>query len=311
LYYHCLDTDEAEKLARQMLLVVVHVLDTSAKDYKLNYNHPAWNNITDYLHTVHQFIFFSPTPIKTSSSNNDPESSTPLKIKPSPTRPLVTKGKAMKMHIGPKGCRDSPIVADLVKLLCETIKVHKMEPTLEPDKEMLQLQLQLKARLEIEADFFRQLHLFFSNVPHFGGVNPAARKQVETVLEAASKRENPIPSQDLEDALLGLLHVVSMSMVTPNMNRRRGASGANQGIRTRPKRAESFGTESLVVSSLSKNKSSSFTGVIPGATPLSAFSTPPKKSSSTEILSGSPLSEETEKPKPRQPSYPRQKVEKT
>jgi hypothetical protein len=144
--------------------------------------------------------------------------------------------KGVKMHIGQKGCHDLPLVNQVSVFLNETLKVKELDSILETDKQMQQIQKHLKVRLEPEADFFRTLDTFLTEVPKFGSVNEKARKQMEPVVEAASRRPNTVPKQDLEDALLGLVHVVSMSLVTPNMGRRRTPSHNSTTSRTRARR---------------------------------------------------------------------------
>jgi len=125
------------------------------------------------------------------------------------------------MHIGSKGCNDSNLVHQLSLFLSETLKVQQLDAVLETDKQFQHIQKHLKLRLEPEADFWKQLDEFFTAVPKFGGVNAQARKQLETLVEVASRRPNTVVKSDLEDVLLGLVHVVSIAMFFPNSGRRR------------------------------------------------------------------------------------------
>jgi len=200
----------------------------------------------DFLSTVHNFIFYSPAPRTASDTMSTVTAEDVLALAtaaaatargPSPAKRTTGKEKkGVKMHIGHKGCHDLLLVQQVSIFLNETLKVQQLDAVLETDKQMQQVQKQLKSRLEPEADFFKQLDEFFVAVPKFGGVNAVARKQLESVDEAAARRPNTIPKLDLEDALLGLVHVVSMALFTPKMGRRRTPSHNSTNGRTRTRR---------------------------------------------------------------------------
>jgi len=56
---------------------------------------------------------------------------------------------------------------------------------------------------------------------------------MEAIAEAANRRPNTVPKVDLEDALLGLVHVISISLFIPNLGRRR-TPGKGRGQRGTP-----------------------------------------------------------------------------
>jgi len=117
--------------------------------------------------------------------------------------------------------------------LSETLKVQQLDAVLETDKQFQNIQKNLKLRLEPEAEFWKLLDELLISVQKFGGVNAQARKQMEAIVEAANRRPNTVPKVDLEDALLGLVHVISISLFNPNLGRRR-TPGKGRGQRGTP-----------------------------------------------------------------------------
>jgi len=137
------------------------------------------------------------------------------------------------MHIGQKGCNDSNLIHQVSVFLSETLKVQQLDAVLETDKQFQNIQKNLKLRLEPEAEFWKLLDELLISVQKFGGVNAQARKQMEAIVEAANRRPNTVPKVDLEDALLGLVHVISISLFNPNLGRRR-TPGKGRGQRGTP-----------------------------------------------------------------------------
>jgi len=112
--------------------------------------------------------------------------------------------------------------------LSETLKVQQLDAVLETDKQFQNIQKNLKLRLEPEAEFWKLLDEFLISIQKFGGVNAQARKQMEAIVEAANRRPNTVPKVDLEDTLLGLVHVISISLFFPNRRRRTPGKGRGQ-----------------------------------------------------------------------------------
>jgi len=200
LYKNCPDYIEAESLSRRLLMVTIKEIEASAQSFKLNYTHPGWSNLFDFMSVLHNFIFFSPTPKKPHQPHHPP----------SPSKKSRRDEREVKMHIGGAGSADAPIVESLVNLLNHTLKVHKIDRVKEADKDAALAQKKLKAKLDVEKEFWAQLHVFFQTLPLFKGA-ANAKNMVATILELETKRESTVPKAQLEIALNALVHVVSIN----------------------------------------------------------------------------------------------------
>jgi len=206
LYKNCPDYNEAESLSRRLLMVTIREIESAAQTFKLTYGHPGWANLLDYMTVLHDFIFFSPTPKKQILSP------------PAHSSKKKKEDREIKMHIGGNGSADATIVEALVNLLSTTLKVHSIDRVKESDREAAVIQKKLKARLDVEKEFWTQLHIFLQTLPLFKG-SGSSKNMIATLIESAAKRESSIAKTQLEVALNGLVHVVALQ-ATPRAKTR-------------------------------------------------------------------------------------------
>jgi len=217
LYRNCPDYLMAEKLSRRMLMVSVKEMEAASQLFKHDFTHPAWTNLLNYMNVLYEFIFYSPTP------------------KRAPQAPVTPKKKGereIKMHLNSSGSADAPIVQLLVDLLSNTLKVYTIDRIRDADKDVAAAQKKLKARLELEKDFWTQLHCYFQTLPMYKGA-AGAKNVVVALVEAAARRDPSVPKAQLELSLQGLAHAVAIQ-VSPARVRSPSRGG-------RSKRAESSG----------------------------------------------------------------------
>eukprot|EP00808_Paulinella_micropora_P021052 g67745.t1 len=250
LYRYCPNYKQAEALSRSLLRVAVNGMAGSVSVYKTEWHHSAWNNLYAFSNLLFEFLFYSPTPRQQnrvrlrhndSTKDNDDTKKAQFEEYKKTSNLLREEEKELKIHYDGQGCHDAPLVEALVELLDNRIKVDQIMNYPETKRERRKAQKALFKLWKTELEFWRQMHLFFSQILLFGGVNQASTRVVEIVVAAACERDKELKKNkpkrnEFQSALTALVHAVNVADSGDNMSRKRtvGVPGRSHVIKSAP-----------------------------------------------------------------------------